>query len=111
LAGRAAALETRVRYRIQILPAAIRQIDRLPAEERRRVRDAIDSLAADPRPPGSDTLSGVSPHVWRVRVGDCRVLYQVFDGRLVVLVVRVADRREAYSRSQMRRLRRLLDRS
>ncbi len=48
-----------------------------------------------PRPPGCVMLAG-EKNVWRVRVGDHRILYEVHDDRLVVLVIRIANRREAY---------------
>jgi mRNA-degrading endonuclease RelE of RelBE toxin-antitoxin system len=54
---------------------------------------------------GSEQLSGTGKErILRVRVGDYRVLYQVFDARLIVLVVRVADRRDAYGTVAMQRL-------
>lgn len=62
---------------------------------RRRIADAIDGLAATPRPPGSVRLAGAGA-VWRIRVGGYRILYEVRDQRLVVLVIRIAKRSEAY---------------
>ena len=64
------------------------------------VRDAIDALAHRPRPPGAKLLAGTGDErIWRIAVGDYRVLYQVVDERLVVLVIRVANRRDAYGRA------------
>lgn len=62
---------------------------------KRRIAAAIDGLAINPRPPGCVKLAGEDA-VWRVRVGDYRVLYEVNDNRLVVLVIRIAKRSEAY---------------
>ncbi len=62
----------------------------------------------NPRPMGSDTLTGIKVH--RIKVAAYRVLYQVFDDRLVVVVVRVADRREVYSQTMIKRLRKQLER-
>jgi mRNA interferase RelE/StbE len=95
------------KYAIQILPGALRQIEKLPAASQEPVRDAIDALASDPRPVGSETMTVIKVH--RVRVADYRILYQVFDARLVVLVVRVADRREVYSQTMIKRLRKQLE--
>ena len=61
------------------------------------LRDAITALADTPRPPGAKKLAGPSG-LWRVRVGDWRILYRIEDGRLLVLVVRVALRGEVYGR-------------
>ena len=64
-----------------------------------RLRNALEreimALADDPRPQGCLKLVGHKDH-WRVRVGDWRIVYRIEDGRLVVLVVRVAPRGGAY---------------
>jgi len=65
------------------------------ARLKRRIADAIDALTVKPRPPGCVKLVG-EENVWRVRVGDYRILYEIQEGRLVVLVIRIAHRREAY---------------
>ena len=62
---------------------------------KRRIGRAIDALEINPRPPGCIKLTGVE-NVWRVRVGDYRILYEVFDQRLSILVIRIANRRDAY---------------
>ena len=67
----------------------------LDAKLKRRIGQAIDALAVNPRPVGCVKLTG-EDDVWRVRVGDYRILYEVHDDRLVVLVIRIANRREAY---------------
>ena len=60
-----------------------------------RLREAIDGLAENPRPPGSVKLQGEG-ELFRVRVGDYRVVYQVQDAVLVVLVVKIGNRRDVY---------------
>ena len=65
------------------------------AKLKRRIGAVIDTLAGNPRPSGCVKLAG-EDDVWRVRVGDYRVLYEVHDDRLVVLVIRIAKRSEAY---------------
>jgi mRNA interferase RelE/StbE len=60
-----------------------------------RIIKAIDGLAEDPRPNGCKKLSG-SKNAYRVRVGEYRIVYEVYDGVLVVIVIRVAHRREVY---------------
>lgn len=82
-------------YEIQLIPAAVRQLAKLPRREQQRVRDAIDELARDPRPHGSKKLAGAI-NVWRVRAGDYRVLYEIHDQRLLALVIRVAHRMDAH---------------
>ena len=63
----------------------------------RRLRGAIDALANDARPAGCLKLAG-SPDLYRVRVGDYRIVYQVKDTELVVLVLSIGHRREIYRR-------------
>lgn len=63
---------------------------------RERIGNAIDALAADPRPPGAVKLAGHDD--FRVRVGDYRVVYAVDDTERLVLVARIAHRREVYRR-------------
>jgi len=83
------------RYSVEIARRAIRSIAGLPPKEQNRIRAAIDLLAAEPRPPGCVALSG-EESVYRVRVGDYRILYEVIDARLLIQVVRVGHRRDVY---------------
>jgi mRNA interferase RelE/StbE len=94
-----------VAYAVTFLPSAIRQLEALSGAARRSVFAAIEALAAEPRPMGVRRLEGIPEGVYRMRVGDNRVLYQVNDDRLLVLVVRVANRREAYAQRALDRLR------
>jgi mRNA interferase RelE/StbE len=83
------------RYSVEIARRAIKSIAKLPRQEQQRIRAAIDLLADEPRPPGCVALSG-EDSAYRVRVGDYRVVYEVFDKRLVIQVVRVGHRRDVY---------------
>lgn len=83
------------RYRVEIARRAFKSIARLPHKEQQRVRAAIDLLADQPRPPGCAALAG-EESVYRVRVGDYRILYEVIDDRLVIQVIRVGHRRDVY---------------
>jgi mRNA interferase RelE/StbE len=85
-------------YAIQILPAAQRAMADLPKPVRRRVDEHILLLANDPRPHGEIPLKGEGKRLWRLRLGDYRILYQVRDGALIVLVIDIASRREVYPR-------------
>jgi mRNA interferase RelE/StbE len=86
-----------VSYRVEFTTAAARQVKKLPRPARDRVLDAIEDLGDDPRPHGAKKLVGEQT-AWRIRVGDFRVIYDVFDTELAVTVVRAAHRREAYNR-------------
>jgi mRNA interferase RelE/StbE len=82
-------------YEVQILPKAARQIKALSVEVRQDISLTIQSLANEPRPIGVKKLSG-EKDVYRVRVGNYRVLYRIIDKILVVVVVSVGHRREVY---------------
>ena len=82
-------------YRVILAPSAARQLRKLDPQARRRVQAAVDLLAEDPRPPAATRLVGGAGE-WRVRIGDYRVVYEIEDERLLVLVVAVGHRREVY---------------
>jgi len=84
-----------VLYQITWKPSARKAFLSLDKPVQRRIAAAVDALAADPRPSGARALRGM-PGVLRIRVADYRVLYQVHDDRLVVLVADVGHRREIY---------------
>lgn len=84
-------------YVVELAPAAVRQLRRLDPPARRRVQAAIEILADDPRPPAATRLVGGAEE-WRVRTGDYRIVYEIHDARLVVLVVAVGHRREVCRR-------------
>jgi mRNA interferase RelE/StbE len=68
---------------------------RLPKPLLQRIREAISGLAKDPWPPGSKKLTGYDS-LYRIRVGDWRISYAVEEDRLIVLVIEVAPRGDAY---------------
>ena len=82
-------------YRIRVAPAAVRQLRKLDASARRRVQAAVELLADQPRPSGAKKLVGGAGE-WRVRTGDYRIVYQIDDDVLLVLVVAVGHRRDVY---------------
>lgn len=79
------------RYSLRIKPSAVREIEAIPQKShRQRVISRIRQLAEDPRPPGSDKLSGADKY--RVRQGIYRIVYAIEDADLVVYVVKVGHR-------------------
>lgn len=83
-------------YEIRVAPAARRQLARLPRPAQARVAAAIESLGEEPRR-HAEKLAG-APGLWRSRVGEYRIVYQVHDEILLVLVVKVGHRRDVYRR-------------
>jgi mRNA interferase RelE/StbE len=84
-----------VSYTIHYRASVKRDMRQLDAETGRRMDKAILALADNPRPSGCVKLSGPS-RLWRIRVGNYRVVYEIEDDRLIVLVIHVAHRREVY---------------
>jgi mRNA interferase RelE/StbE len=83
-------------YTVSIKPKAEKYLDGVRDRRLyRRLRDAIGELAINPRSPGSIKLQGGN-ELYRVRVGDYRIVYQIEDMFLIVLVVEIGHRREIY---------------
>jgi mRNA interferase RelE/StbE len=81
-------------YRLLIKPSAVKELEALPAKDRRRIVPRIEGLASEPRPHGCEKLSGLEQY--RVRQGDYRVVYGVDDDARVVIVVKIGHRRDVY---------------
>ena len=82
-------------YRIAVARGAAKAFRGLHPHVAARLKVAIQALAQDPRPPGSLQLSGGQGE-FRIRVGDYRIVYEIHDEEILVLVLRVAHRREVY---------------
>ena len=83
------------KYALGIKPSARKELENLSDSLIARLAPKIDALAADPRPSGCRKLHGYKD-LWRIRVGDYRVVYIIDDDRKTVSVTRVAHRREVY---------------
>lgn len=79
-------------YRIEIRRPAQRTIEHLPKDTRERVIEAVERLAQEPRPLGTEKVKNTD--LWRIRVGSFRVIYVVDEEHRNVVVVRVARRSE-----------------
>jgi mRNA interferase RelE/StbE len=82
-------------YRIEFRPAAMRDLAKLETSTRRRIAATLESLGTNPRPPGVEKLKG-HEHRYRVRCGDYRVIYEIEDRVLIILVLRIGHRRQVY---------------
>jgi len=86
-------------YRIELTPAAEKALAKVAKSNRallKRLDRTLLALAGNPVPVGSKQLAGEDPPLYRVRVGDYRILYQIEDDVLVVLVVHVGHRKDVY---------------
>ena len=84
-----------VTYRVSLAPSAARQLRKFDPQVRRRIQAALELLALEPRPPAASRLVGGSGE-WRVRTGDHRIVYEIHDDELLVLVLRIGHRRDIY---------------
>ena len=82
------------KYKIEIKKSAVKEIRRLPQKTLTRVLTIIQRLADQPRPRGCQKLS--QQERYRIRYKHYRILYEIFDRRLVIVVVNVAHRKEVY---------------
>jgi mRNA interferase RelE/StbE len=82
-------------FTVTLSPAATRQLRKFVPPVRRRLQAAIELLASNTRPPRAIQLVGGAGE-WRVRTGDYRIIYEIHDDRLVVLVLRLGHRRDIY---------------
>jgi len=83
-----------VTYTINILRRAQRQLSKIDHSSQARIIEAIRSLSTTPRPSGCKKLSGRL--AWRIRIGSYRVIYEIENGQLLILVVEVGDRKDVY---------------
>ncbi|HUT99759.1 MAG TPA: type II toxin-antitoxin system RelE/ParE family toxin [bacterium] len=82
-------------HRVVLTKRAYRDLKQLTPAVYTRIIKRIEQLASEPRPPGVRKITD-SADRYRIRIGDYRVIYQVEDDRLLILVIRVRHRREVY---------------
>ena len=85
------------KYKVFIKPSAVKEIESLPKKDRSRIIQKIKGLAADPRPPGCEKLTGEDKY--RIRQGRYRIVYSITDIELIVIVVKVGHRRDIYKKA------------
>ncbi len=81
-------------YRVLIKPSAAKELESVPTKDRRRLATKIKLLGSNPLPPGCEKLSGLERY--RIRQGNYRVLYEIQDDVLIVLVVKIGHRKNVY---------------
>ena len=81
-------------YSIEILRFAQRQLSKIGRKHQQSIIDAIRVLADDPRPSGCKKLSGRP--AYRIRIGSFRVIYEIHDKQLLVIIVTIGDRKDVY---------------
>ena len=81
-------------YELLIERAARKALEKIPQPHRDRIITAVFELASEPRPQGSRQLTG--REAWRIRIGSYRVIYEIHDDKLIILVVAVGHRSSVY---------------
>ncbi len=82
-------------YQIEWKKSALRELKHLDRQVVPRIVASVDSLSTQPLPAGVRKLQG-SQRTYRIRVGNYRVIYGLYESRLVVEVVRIRHRKNAY---------------
>ena len=83
-------------YKIFLKKSVLKDLDKIPNKDLKKIIKRIESLANDPRPPGCEKLSGQERY--RIRQGNYRVIYSIKDKELVIWVVKVGHRRDIYKK-------------
>ncbi len=81
-------------YTINILRRAQRKLSKIDLRSQTRIIEAIRSLSTTPRPSGCKKLSGRP--AWRIRIGSYRVIYEIQENLLLILIVEIGDRKDVY---------------
>lgn len=84
-------------FKVSVKQSVAKDLRRIPKKEVARILERIESLAMEPRPPGAEKLSGQEKY--RIRQGVYRIIYEIRDEELVVVIVKVGHRRDVYQGS------------
>lgn len=81
-------------YEVIVGKQVLKQLEKIPLADYKRIKSALTSLASNPRPQGYLKLKGRD--AYRIRVGNYRIIYEVQDDKLVVLIITIAHRKDVY---------------
>lgn len=84
-------------YQVEFSKKAVKELRKIDSRYVSRIYTVVESLSREPRPVGCKKLSG-SEHTYRIRVGDYRIIYDIEDSKLIVVVVRIRHRQNAYEK-------------
>ena len=84
-----------MRYRIEVKRSAAKALKKIPKADRKRIADKIDSLAEDPPNPDTTKMKGNNPF-HKIRAGNYRIIYEIQENVLLILVVKIGHRKEIY---------------
>ena len=81
-------------YEIKITDYALKELNSLDKKTYLKIKQAMQKLSENPRPKGCKKL--INRDAWRIRVGDFRVIYEIHDYKLLIIIIRVANRKIVY---------------
>ena len=84
-----------LRYRIKVKKSAAKALKKIPKTDRKRIIEKIDDLAENPDGPDTIKMKGDNPF-HRVRVGDYRIVYEIQDDVLLILIFKIGHRKDIY---------------
>ena len=84
-----------MKYRIEVKRSAVKALKKIPKPDRKRIADKIDSLSEEPPNPETTKMKGDNPF-HRIRVGDYRIVYEIQNEVLVILIVKIGHRKDIY---------------
>ena len=82
-------------YRIEVKKSAAKSLRKIPKADQKRIADKIDSLAENPPNPDTTKMKGNNPF-HKVRVGDYRIVYEIHEAVLSILIVKIGHRKDIY---------------
>ena len=85
-----------MKYKVDFTKAAEEQLESIPKSDVRKILKRIEKLSLNPFPLGFEKLKGSHFESYRIRQGDYRVLYAVYEDKLLVLVIKIGHRKEVY---------------
>jgi mRNA interferase RelE/StbE len=86
-----------VKYSVEFRPAVLKSMKRLPKRDLRRIKRKVDDLAENLPDPATTKMKGNNTF-HRIRVGDYRIVYEIHEARLIILVVKVGHRKDVYKK-------------
>ena len=86
-----------MQYSVEFRPAVLKSLKRLPKKDLRRIRKRIDDLAENLPDTATTKMKG-NNSFHKIRSGDYRIIYEIHDDRLVILVVKIGHRKDVYKR-------------
>ena len=83
-------------YTIFIKPSALKELGKLPKATVKKTEKVISSLSNEPRPTGVKKLKGIDEDLYRIRVGDYRIIYSIGDEIKIIDILKIGHRKEIY---------------